>query len=132
MSCWPRPHGTAIDQPGAIGRKSSPRTTSSDSAISADGRLIRANQGHSVEVDLGLVPVEPPEPLFHGTVERFLDSIRAQGLVRGKRQHVHLSADRETAARVGQRRGRPSCWSSRPGGCTMTGTGFAGRRTAFG
>jgi putative RNA 2'-phosphotransferase len=75
--------------------------------FSPDGRLIRANQGHSVEVDLGLVPVEPPELLYHGTVERFLDSIREKGLIRGKRQHVHLSADRETAARVGQRRGRP-------------------------
>ncbi len=76
-------------------------------SFSPDGRLIRANQGHSVEVDLGLEPVEPPEVLYHGTVERFLESIRQQGLVRGKRQHVHLSADRDTAARVGQRRGRP-------------------------
>jgi putative RNA 2'-phosphotransferase len=76
-------------------------------SFSADGRLIRANQGHSIEVDLGLVPVEPPELLYHGTVARFLDSIREKGLVRGKRHHVHLSADRDTAARVGQRRGRP-------------------------
>ena len=53
------------------------------------------------------MPVEPPELLYHGTVERFLDSIREKGLVRGNRHHVHLSADRETAARVGQRRGRP-------------------------
>ena len=75
-------------------------------SFSPDGRLIRANQGHSVEVDLGLVPVEPPELLYHGTVERFLDSIRERAL-RGNRHHVHLSADRETAARVGQRRGRP-------------------------
>ena len=76
-------------------------------SFSPDGRLIRANQGHSVEVDLGLVPVEPPELLYHGTVERFLDSIREKGLVRGNRHHVHLSADRDTAARVGQRRGQP-------------------------
>jgi putative RNA 2'-phosphotransferase len=76
-------------------------------SISPDGRSIRANQGHSVEVDLNLEPVEPPELLYHGTVERFLDSIRQKGLVRGARQHVHLSADRETAIRVGQRRGRP-------------------------
>ena len=68
-------------------------------SFSPDGRLIRANQGHSVEVDLGLVPREPPELQYHGTVERFLESIRAQGLVRGKRHHVHLSADRDTAAR---------------------------------
>ena len=56
---------------------------------------------------MGLVPVEPPELLYHGTVERFLDSIREKGHLRGKRRHVHLSADRETTARVGQRRGRP-------------------------
>jgi putative RNA 2'-phosphotransferase len=76
-------------------------------AFSTDGLLIRASQGHSVEVDLGLVPIEPPELLYHGTVERFLESIRKEGLLRGNRQHVHLSADRETAGRVGQRRGRP-------------------------
>ena len=50
---------------------------------------------------------EPPELLYHGTVERFLDSIRQEGLRRGKRHHVHLSLDAETAKRVGQRRGRP-------------------------
>lgn len=76
-------------------------------SFSPDGRRIRANQGHSVEVELGLVPVEPPELLYHGTVDRFLKSIREKGLLRGNRHHVHLSADRATAARVGQRRGRP-------------------------
>jgi putative RNA 2'-phosphotransferase len=76
-------------------------------SISPDGRLIRANQGHSIDVELNLMPVEPPVLLYHGTVERFLDSIREKGLVRGKRHHVHLSADLETARRVGQRRGRP-------------------------
>lgn len=76
-------------------------------AFSPDGQRIRASQGHTVQVDLGLAPVEPPELLYHGTVERFLDSIRSRGLLRGKRRHVHLSADRETAARVGRRRGRP-------------------------
>ena len=77
-------------------------------SFSADGLRIRANQGHSVEVDLKLEPREPPELLFHGTVARFLDSIRRQGLARGSRQHVHLSPDEETARRVGQRRGRPA------------------------
>lgn len=76
-------------------------------ALSADGRRIRASQGHSIEVDLGLAPLEPPPRLYHGTVGKFLDSIRRQGLLRGKRQHVHLSADEETAQRVGRRRGRP-------------------------
>jgi len=74
--------------------------------ISVDGQRIRANQGHSLEVDLGLAPVEPPEQLFHGTVEKFLESIRRGGLVKGARQHVHLSADRATAEKVGERRGQ--------------------------
>jgi putative RNA 2'-phosphotransferase len=76
-------------------------------AISSDGTRIRANQGHSVDVDLGLQPVQPPELLYHGTVARFLDSIHLTGLERGSRQYVHLSPDLETARRVGQRRGRP-------------------------
>jgi putative RNA 2'-phosphotransferase len=76
-------------------------------AISPDGKRIRANQGHSVPVDLGLTPLEPPEYLYHGTVERFLPSIQQGGLVRGRRHHVHLSGDVETARRVGRRRGQP-------------------------
>ncbi len=76
-------------------------------AISFDGKRIRANQGHSLAVDLGLQPLEPPELLYHGTVAKFLGSIRAAGLVRGTRQYVHLSPDLETARRVGQRRGQP-------------------------
>lgn len=68
---------------------------------------IRAVQGHSQEVALGYTPVEPPPQLFHGTVERFLSSIREKGLLRGQRQHVHLSRDMETAQIVGKRRGNP-------------------------
>jgi putative RNA 2'-phosphotransferase len=68
---------------------------------------IRAAQGHSVEVDLGLEPSVPPEHLYHGTVERFLDDIRAIGLRRGERSHVHLSPDVSAAQRVGRRRGEP-------------------------
>jgi len=75
-------------------------------AISADGQRIRANQGHSIPVELGLAPTDPPDVLYHGTVERFLSSILAQGLVKGERHHVHLSADMETAQKVGDRRGR--------------------------
>lgn len=71
-----------------------------------DGDRIRANQGHSVDVDLQLEPVAPPQWLYHGTVARNLDSIRESGLVKGARHHVHLSADRETAAKVGARRGK--------------------------
>jgi putative RNA 2'-phosphotransferase len=76
-------------------------------AFSADGNRIRANQGHSLPIDLGLVPIEPPKLLYHGTVPRFLESIRREGLVRGKRHYVHLSTDARTATSVGQRRGRP-------------------------
>jgi putative RNA 2'-phosphotransferase len=71
------------------------------------GDLIRANQGHSVDVDLELEEHEPPEMLYHGTVERFLPSILAEGLNKGKRHHVHLSKDVATARKVGARRGKP-------------------------
>ena len=71
------------------------------------GELIRANQGHSVPVDLGLLPVAPPAELFHGTVAGVVESILREGLRRMRRHHVHLSSDIETARRVGGRRGRP-------------------------
>ena len=71
------------------------------------GQRIRANQGHSVQVDLQLAPQTPPALLYHGTVDRFLESIRAQGVLRGSRQHVHLSPDTNTAVQVGARRGKP-------------------------
>lgn len=76
-------------------------------AFSPDGQRIRANQGHSIHVELGLSPQTPPATLFHGTATRFLTSIEAQGLVPGSRQHVHLSVDFETAERVGARHGKP-------------------------
>lgn len=76
-------------------------------AISEDGLRIRANQGHSIDVDLGLVAVVPPDILWHGTIALVLESIRAQGLVPRTRQYVHLSADRHTAEIVGKRRGKP-------------------------
>ncbi|MFD5538188.1 RNA 2'-phosphotransferase [Streptomyces sp. NPDC127079] len=72
-----------------------------------DGTRIRASQGHGVDVDLGLPPATPPPYLYHGTVARHLDAIRAVGLKPMNRHDVHLSADRETATRVGARRGRP-------------------------
>jgi len=77
-------------------------------AMCDDGQRIRASQGHSLEsVTLDLKPVTPPEHLFHGTVERFLDSIRTQGLRKRERNHVHLSAEIVTAQQVGNRRGQP-------------------------
>ncbi|MER5895266.1 RNA 2'-phosphotransferase [Streptomyces sp. NPDC001876] len=75
--------------------------------FAVDGDRIRANQGHTVTVDLGLPPAEPPAYLYHGTVGRVLDVIRTEGLRPMARHHVHLSPDRETATRVGARRGVP-------------------------
>lgn len=77
-------------------------------SISEDGRLIRANQGHSIPVDLELEPIQPPNILFHGTTTRFVDNIFEQGLIKRNRQHVHLSATKETATTVGQRHGKPT------------------------
>lgn len=72
-----------------------------------DGDRIRANQGHSIEVDLALPATAPPAELFHGTVRQYLDDIMRDGLRPMSRHDVHLSPDRETARRVGARRGRP-------------------------
>jgi putative RNA 2'-phosphotransferase len=76
-------------------------------ALDAAGGRIRANQGHSVDIDLGLEPTEPPAILFHGTAAATVPSIRSAGLKPGNRQHVHLSRDEATAVKVGQRHGRP-------------------------
>lgn len=76
-------------------------------AIDPTGQRIRANQGHSVAVDLQLTPAEAPDTLFHGTATRFLPSITEKGLIPGARQHVHLSADATTATAVGGRHGKP-------------------------
>lgn len=65
---------------------------------------IRALQGHSINIDLGLKPIQPPEILFHGTAKAFKDSIFKNGINKGKRQYVHLSSDVETAINVGSRR----------------------------
>ena len=75
--------------------------------LSDDGARIRANQGHSVPVALGYAQAVPPELLFHGTVAAKLAAIRAGGLRKMARHHVHLSPDLATARAVGSRRGRP-------------------------
>lgn len=71
------------------------------------GTRIRANQGHSVEVDLELQPQEPPAVLYHGTGHRTADAIEKDGLLKMKRHHVHLSGDVPTARAVGARHGKP-------------------------
>jgi len=74
--------------------------------ISEDGRKIRAAQGHSIDIDLALQPIEPPEILFHGTASVNLNSIFEQGIHSAKRQYVHLSPDEEMALKVGGRHGK--------------------------
>ena len=76
-------------------------------AFSDDGQRIRANQGHSVKIDLGYQAVQPPDVLYHGAPDKFVDAILKEGLKKMKRHHVHLHTDRETCLAVGQRRGRP-------------------------
>lgn len=76
-------------------------------SYNSDKTKIRANQGHSIPVDLELLPVVPPDILYHGTAESFLDSIRQKGIMKMSRNHVHLSADTETAFDVGSRHGKP-------------------------
>jgi putative RNA 2'-phosphotransferase len=75
--------------------------------ISEDGARIRAAQGHSVAVELGLTPREPPDVLYHGTATRFVEAIMAEGLKPQSRQQVHLSFDEATAVSVGRRHGKP-------------------------
>lgn len=76
-------------------------------AFNDDLTKIRASQGHSVDVELGYTEQQPPEILYHGTVEKFLASILNDGLQRMERHHVHLSADKATAIKVAERRGKP-------------------------
>lgn len=75
--------------------------------FSEDFQMIRANQGHSVQVDLDLEEKIPPGILYHGTAVKNLDSIHRLGLLKGERHHVHLSSDRKTAIKVGSRHGKP-------------------------
>jgi len=82
-------------------------------AFREDGRRIRASQGHSIKVSLGYTEQVPPAMLYHGTATRFLPSIRAEGLLKGNRHHVHLSAERKTAHAVGGRHGVPLVLSIR-------------------
>ncbi len=117
--------GVALDRAGWVDvdelvaglRRAGHRVTADDvrRVVDADakgryelaGGRIRAAQGHSVDVDLGLAPVEPPAVLYHGTVERSLAPILATGLRPGSRRFVHLSGDVATAEAVGRRRGTP-------------------------
>lgn len=76
-------------------------------SFDSTGNLIRANQGHSVEVDLQLEPAIPPNVLYHGTGHRAVEAILREGLRKMSRHHVHLSTEISTAKKVGERHGRP-------------------------
>ena len=80
-------------------------------SLSDDMQFIRANQGHSIPVDVELEEKEPPEYLWHGTAEKYFDSICKQGLIPKSRLYVHLSEDIDTAENVGKRHGEPVIFS---------------------
>ena len=96
-------NGTEIDREALV------RVVQNDAKgrYAIDGDRIRANQGHSVKVDLGYKAKKPPAVLYHGTIAAFLAAIMKKGLDKMKRTHVHLSLDVETARVVAARRGKP-------------------------
>jgi putative RNA 2'-phosphotransferase len=99
-------------------------------AFDPTGTRIRANQGHSVDVDLQLEPVTPPDTLYHGSAEHNVDSILQTGLSKMARHHVHLSPDERTATAVGSRHGRPVLFAVDAG--AMHRDGFLFYRSANG
>lgn len=99
-------------------------------AFSDDGQRIRANQGHSIQVDLQYPPQTPPEVLYHGTATRFMDSIRQHGLQKMERHDVHLSAETKVTVQVGSRHGKPVLLKIRAG--DMHRAGFVFRCSANG
>ena len=93
-------------------------------SFNEDGMLIRATQGHSIPVDVELPVVEPPEYLYHGTGEKSVTSIDAQGLLPRTRLYVHLSGDAETARKVGSRHGKPVVYKVLSGEMARAGLTF--------
>ena len=97
-------------------------------SFNEDKTLIRANQGHSVPVDVELKEQEPPEFLYHGTATRFLDPIMNEGLKSMSRLYVHLSKDIETALKVGKRHGKPAILKIHSGEMQKDGCKFLWKR----
>lgn len=93
-------------------------------SFSEDKTLIRANQGHSIPVDVELAEAEPPAVLYHGTAARFVPSILSQGLKPMSRLYVHLSKDKETAVKVGKRHGHPVIFQVDAGQMSRDGIAF--------
>ena len=84
-------------------------------SFNSEKKKIRANQGHSLKVDIELKKCIPPEYLYHGTAEKYVDSINSEGLKPKSRLYVHLSADSETAVKVGSRHGKPFVYRIKSG-----------------
>lgn len=99
-------------------------------SFNADHTLIRANQGHSIPVDVELEALTPPERLYHGTGEKYAASIDAQGLIPKSRLYVHLTDDAEYAVKVGQRHGNPVVYTVDSG--TMAADGYIFYRSVNG
>ena len=93
-------------------------------SFNEDKTKIRANQGHSVNVDVELKKAEPPEILFHGTGEKYVSSIKSEGLKPKSRLYVHLSSDGETAVKVGSRDGKPVVFEVNSGEMSRRGFEF--------
>lgn len=93
-------------------------------AFNEDHTLIRANQGHSVQVDVELRQQTPPVYLYHGTGEKFAASIEQQGLLPKSRLYVHLSSDADTALTVGRRHGKPVLYRVSAGQMAVDGYAF--------
>ncbi|MDR6459753.1 putative RNA 2'-phosphotransferase [Chryseobacterium vietnamense] len=93
-------------------------------AFNEDKTMIRASQGHSIDIDLALEAIQPPEFLYHGTAEANIRSILEKGIEKRTRQHVHLSADKETATKVGMRHGKPVILTIRTGTMHQDGLNF--------
>ena len=93
-------------------------------SFNGDGTKIRANQGHSLQVDVELKAAQPPKYLYHGTASRFLPAIQAEGIRKMSRQHVHLSGDFETAMAVGKRHGIPVVITIDAGAMARDGVAF--------
>ena len=93
-------------------------------SFNGDGTKIRANQGHSLQVDVELKAAQPPKYLYHGTASRFLPTIQKEGIRKMSRQHVHLSGDFETAMAVGKRHGIPVVITIDAGAMARDGVAF--------
>lgn len=93
-------------------------------SFNEDKTKIRANQGHSVNVDVGFEEGEPPESLYHGTAEKYVNGIKETGIMKKSRLYVYLSADYDTAVMVGKRHGKPVVFCVKSGQMHIDGYKF--------